>query len=133
MLKLFLPLTIFVQSLKVLEKRSVKIFKYIDTANNGQEGLQKYNNFYKENNFYYDIVISDLSMPILNGSELCKILLQENPKQFIIILSAHTESEEYLSLKELNINRFIQKPIKKEALLEMLVDIVKELKKQNDI
>ncbi len=112
------------QTIKMLKK----IFQNIDSANNGKEGLLKYNNFNENNNSFYDIVITDLSMPIMNGVELSKEILNKNSSQKLIILSAHTESKEFISLRNLRNYKFIQKPIEQEALLDTLLGTIKELK-----
>ncbi|QKJ23544.1 response regulator [Poseidonibacter lekithochrous] len=112
------------QTIKMLKK----VFPNIDTANNGKEAIEIYESFTLKNNSFYDIVISDLSMPILNGSDLCKMILEKNPSQSIIILSAHTESEEFLELEKLSIKGFVQKPIDQTALLTKLISVIKELK-----
>ena len=105
-----------------------KIFPNITSVNNGQEAIDKYNTFKNQNDKFHDIVMTDLSMPVLNGNELCKLILERNPLQQIVILSAHTESDEFVELKKLNISNFIQKPINQDELLSTLIEVIKELK-----
>lgn len=53
------------------------------TAKNGKEALALYN----DNEF--DLVITDIQMPIMNGLELIEAIKSQNPGQPIIILSCH--------------------------------------------
>lgn len=74
---------------------------------------------------YYDVVISDVRMPGLNGFELCKELLKmDNNKLRIFFMSAY---EAYMhDLKEqfpdLDDKHFIDKPISIDKLAEMISD-----------
>lgn len=112
------------QVIKMLEN----IFVNIDTANDGCLGLEKYKNNFQSNNKFYDIVITDLSMPHMNGIELSQEILQINDSQIIVMLTAHSDSKELATLIENNICKYIQKPINKLVFLETFVDILKELK-----
>jgi len=40
----------------------LKLFKTIQTATDGEDGLNKYNEFYDKTNNHYDLVISDIMM-----------------------------------------------------------------------
>lgn len=51
------------------------------SARNGQEGLQKFN----QDNF--DVVISDLDMPLMNGPEMIALIRQSNKEIPIILWS----------------------------------------------
>ena len=87
-----------------------KIFKYVDTASDGKEGLQKYQND------SYDIVISDILMPHMNGLEMSKEIKKLNDEQEIIIVSAYSEAEYFYKAIEIGINAYIIKPINYEQL-----------------
>ena len=45
---------------------------FIDSANNGQEAVQKVNNAFAEKKFSYGLIFMDLSMPILDGFQATK-------------------------------------------------------------
>ena len=45
-------------------------FDAFDIATNGEDGLQKYKQFYEEHHTFYDIVITDINMPKMNGIEM---------------------------------------------------------------
>ena len=98
-------------------------FKTIDTAQDGQDGLDKYLQYNKNNDEYYDIVITDINMPRLNRIEMSKVMLSMNPDQEIIITSAHNEIEFLSNAIELGINGFITKPIKNEQLTKVVYKV----------
>lgn len=96
------------------------LFKSVDTAYNGQEGLDKYINHQNANGSPYDLVITDINMPIMNGIDLCKKILKQNHDQPIIIVSAHNESTYLYEAIEMGISSFITKPISSEHLMQAL-------------
>ncbi len=86
-------------------------FKHIDTAVDGEQGFQKYKDYYEVNKHYYDIVITDIRMPNMNGIEMIEVIHELNDRQAIVVTSAHDESEYLLKLITLEISHFITKPI----------------------
>lgn len=96
-------------------------FKTVASASNGEEGFKCYNEFYKKTLNYYDIVLSDIQMPRLNGIELTEKIYAINPFQTVVILSAHDDSKYLLPLINLGIEQFIKKPINYDDLLDSLL------------
>ena len=92
------------------------IFKFVKVASDGKEALE----FYKEDVF--DIVISDIKMPIMDGVDLTKEIKKINFNQPVIITSAYNDSEYLLEFINLNVNQFVMKPIKLENLLNSIYD-----------
>ena len=90
------------------------LFSSVTIVNNGLEALTKY----KQEPF--DIVISDIRMPVMDGLELTSKIKEINPFQNIIIISAYNDSDDLLRFINLNIRQFIQKPIDMENMLETL-------------
>lgn len=106
-------------------------FKTVDSASDGREALQIYLDAYRteENASGYDLVISDIRMPIMDGIELTKAIYKQNEHQPIIILSAHTETEYLLELINIGVAQFVTKPLQHSTLLEALNDVCGKLKK----
>ena len=102
-----------------------ELFKKVDVAQNGAEALEIYNNYYKENNKYHDIVISDINMPVMGGIELSKNIKQINNSQVILIISAYNESNILQDLINIGVNYFINKPVKFDELINILDQINK--------
>lgn len=87
-----------------------KFFNHIDNAYNGQEGLELF-----ERNTY-DIVISDLLMPFMNGSEMIQIMRSKRPELFYAVLTG-TDME---TNETLTCNIKIAKPMSIEQMLVMI-------------
>ena len=108
------------------------LFKTVVVASNGIEALKCYREYTQENKIAFDIVVSDIVMPYMNGVDLCEIIRQENAAQQIIILSAYTDSEYLLRLINLGIAQFINKPIQHEELLEVLYTVSEKIDRKEE-
>jgi len=103
------------------------LFKKVDGAYDGKEAIE----LYKKNS--YDLVLSDISMPNINGVELSKMIREQNPTQPIIILSAHKDAEYLHQLINIGVRRFIQKPVSLENLLNEFYTVCSQLNSESDI
>ena len=101
-------------------------FNIVNTAKNGQEGLEKYKNYHIKNNKYHDIIITDLNMPKMDGITMIEEIAQINPSQKIIVISAHDDSEKLIKLIDLGISAFILKPIENQKLINAIYKVSKE-------
>ena len=72
-------------------------------------------------------MIVDLKMPKLNGIDLAKRVREEDSRTQIIILTAYTEPEYMIEAIELNIARYLVKPISKATLLPAIDKCVSAL------
>ena len=87
-----------------------RFFNNVDEAKDGIDGLEKFN----QRN--YDLIITDVTMPKMNGIEMMEKIKEINPNQKVLILSAHQDKEDVLSainsmadgflIKPFNLNRF---------------------------
>lgn len=102
-------------------------FLTVQCASNGKEALERYEAYHQMHHQYFDLVISDIQMPVMNGVELTEALLQTNEEQKIIILSAHTDSEYLLDLINLGIAQFIKKPVDDALLFEVLDHVTQKM------
>src|SRR5688500_13603123 len=70
----------------------------------------------------YDLMISDIRMPRMNGFELARKFREIKPRIRVILMTAFeiNNSEFELVLPHTKIDGFIQKPIKTEKLAEMI-------------
>ena len=100
-----------------------RFFKKIVTADDGVEGLK----YYKKEHF--DIVITDLSMPNMNGIEMLEEIKKINFDQIFLITSAHSESEYMMKAIKIGIDGYILKPFDYEQLNNELFKIVEKIDK----
>ena len=98
-------------------------FKDVVIANDGKEAIENYNN--KK----IDILILDYVMPNLNGYETAKIVRKKDKKIPILITSAYTDKEKLLNAIELNLIKYIEKPILYNDLIKVFENIIKYIEK----
>ena len=111
---------LYVEDDAVLLKSTKKVldnyFNKVDVAINGKNGLQMYDEYNKKNNYYYDLIITDINMPLMNGIDMSKEILDKNQMQSIIIITAYDEVEKLREAIDIGISGFIAKPIKLDKL-----------------
>ena len=96
-------------------------FQDIDIAVDGQDGLDKFNAK------HYDIVITDINMPKLNGIEMFKAIRDIDNDIPVLILSARNEVSLFLDTIMLGVNGYLMKPLDRKQFLEQLLKVTKEL------
>lgn len=79
----------------------------------------------------YDLVITDINMPYMNGIELSKEVLKLDSSQQILIISAYNDSDKLELLIQLGIKYYVQKPVSTEKFFEVLEKIAKEIHEKN--
>ncbi|WP_409371814.1 hybrid sensor histidine kinase/response regulator transcription factor [Saccharicrinis fermentans] len=83
------------------------------SANNGQDALDKLEEILP------DLIISDISMPVLDGLSFCKKIKENEITSGIpfILLTAKTDSSTRIGSYQLGIDDYIEKPFSKNVLL----------------
>lgn len=102
------------------------IFKEVFTANDGVEGLESY----KTNN--PDIIITDLTMPKMDGHNLIKNIKAIDSNAQIVIISAYSDSHNLLEAIHMGVSDFIPKPIDLNLFQNALFKIANQLTKNNN-
>ncbi len=97
------------------------LFDSVTVANDGVEALK----IYKKEPF--DVIITDVKMPNMDGVELTKKIKEINPDQCIIIISAYNNTEYLIEFLNLNIKQFMQKPIETNNMLQTLYSVAKNI------
>lgn len=100
-------------------------FKDVFVANDGNEALEIYQNH------KIDVIMLDYVMPNLDGYQTAKIIRELNKKIPIIIVSAYTDKEKLLNAIELNLIKYIEKPILHDDLVNVLNSVITSLKDNN--
>jgi DNA-binding response OmpR family regulator len=102
-------------------------FLSLDSAENGFEALEKYKAFYAANSKTYDLVISDIEMPRMNGIDLTAEIYSIREDQPIIVLSAHQDAKYLLALINFGVAQFITKPVEQDQMLQTLYNVCKKI------
>ena len=100
----------------------------VETAENGRVGIKRYQ-MRQGAGETFDVVITDLIMPDMEGIETITALRKQNPKVKVIAISGggKNRSEDYLSLAlKLGAQRTFSKPVDRDALLEAVKDLISE-------
>ena len=108
-------------------------FEHIDISFDGAEGLKQYQHFYDESHHHYDLVITDLYMPNLNGIEMIQEMLKINKEQQFIVVSADNEPRDLITLINLGISNFLLKPISMKVFKTTVERVVDSAMKQQQI
>jgi YesN/AraC family two-component response regulator len=82
------------------------IFDDVTVAVDGKDGLDKF----VQNSSTYDLVITDINMPLMNGIDMIKQLRKIDTQVTIFILSAYDDNE-YQINEDMNVKAKLNKPI----------------------
>ncbi len=98
-----------------------KFFKSVDSAEDGLQGFKKYMSN------HYDIVLTDIQMPKMDGLELLKEIKRMHPDRQGIILSAFDHKEYLLKAIEVRVDHYITKPIDVNLMAATLLSSIETL------
>jgi YesN/AraC family two-component response regulator len=118
---------LYVEDNEALRESTLKVlhnfFQHVDAAFHGREGVDKYKTFLHMHDKPYDLVISDINMPHLNGIEMSEKILEIEPHQSIIFITAHNEIEYLHKAIKLGISSFLLKPLNLQDLASVLYKV----------
>lgn len=77
-----------------------------------------------------DIVICDVLMPVMDGLSLAKNVKKISPKTPIVVISAYSDKDKLLKAIDVNVNKYLIKPIIPEELLKTVKELVKNVNKE---
>lgn len=103
-----------------------RLCKEVYEASDGKEAL----GVWKEHR--PDIIITDINMPRLNGLDMARFIRTEDKETQIIIATAHTDTEYLMHAVELQLVKYLVKPITKEKLigaLEQSIELIEDKSK----
>ncbi len=90
-------------------------FDRVDTASNGEEGLEKF----KTNS--YDVVVTDVRMPIMDGLEMAGHIKKISTDIPVIVVTAYNETDYFMRAIEIGIDRYVRKPVDTNELIDAIV------------
>jgi len=101
-------------------------FNNIDIAEDGLDGLEKFKKS------HYDIVISDINMPRMNGIEMLTHIRDLDRDVIILVISAHNNVSYFTDTIKLDIQGYILKPTNITQLTDALKQGVKKIAIKED-
>lgn len=104
-----------------------RMFNELYEAKDGEEGYELYKKYHP------DIILTDINMPKLDGISLAKKIRKEDKTTKIIVSTAYSDKEYLLEAIELNLEKYIIKPLNSRNLLPALTKAVEGLEEQKDI
>ena len=96
-------------------------FNNITTAVDGLDALKKFDND------SFDLVLSDINMPNLDGLDMVKLLREKNQDIPILMLSAYNDVEFFLSAIELDVDGYLLKPLSVEKFTKTLLKVIRKI------
>ncbi len=116
---------LYVEDDASIRKSSIDLFEnffaQITTAIDGLEALE----IYKKGNF--DLIITDISMPRMDGIEFLGHVRQDHPRIPLVIYSAWNNAASMASCIALNIDAYLLKPIQTKSIMQVLEKIATKL------
>ncbi len=97
------------------------LFASVVCADDGEIGLEKF----QENKF--DLVLTDIQMPRMNGIEMIEAIRRIQPEQEIIILTAFSESIYFMDAIRLDVSGYLIKPVDFESINQTLSRITQKI------
>jgi two-component system alkaline phosphatase synthesis response regulator PhoP len=95
----------------------------VTTASDGVTGLLE---FGRET---FDIVITDIRMPNMDGIEMCNEIKKQNTITPIVFLTAVTDDYKILHAMRTGASQFVDKPIKLDVLTDIINGLIENKKK----
>ena len=98
-----------------------KYFDKIEIADNGKEGLNK------AIDNHYDIIITDIVMPKIDGIKMIEKIKETNSKTKFIVVTAYSNKEFLIQLIELGIHAYLIKPVTFKQIANSIKKVTNEI------
>ncbi|MBS1190800.1 MAG: putative domain HDIG-containing protein [Rhodocyclaceae bacterium] len=99
----------------------------LDVAEDGEEGAQKF--VAGE----YDVVVTDIKMPRLDGLEMIERIKATGRSVPIIVVTAYSDRDFLLRAIELGVDRYVTKPVDPDLLVHAIQEATRERARQRDL
>jgi len=98
-----------------------RYFREVHVANDGKEALALYKDV------KVDVLLLDIDMPYLDGLSFAKIVRENNKEIPIVMITAFTDTDKLLKATELNLSKYLVKPVEPKAFKEVLEKVAELL------
>lgn len=105
------------ETTKIIER----IFEKVDVASDGVEGFNAFTSA------HYDLIITDIEMPQVDGIEMSRNIRAINKDTPIVVVSAYSNTDYFMDAIAIGIDYYILKPIKMPRLIDTLFAAVKRV------
>ena len=109
------------ENLYLLERMLEKIGYEVEIAEDGKQALEK---LYSDN---FQMVISDILMPVMDGFQLCKTVKSDKrfaDLLFIFYTATYVEEKDEEFALSLGADKFLRKPLKPEKFIETIKALI---------
>ncbi len=86
----------------------------IDEAVNGQEGVQKFQALKP------DVVILDITMPVVDGVEALKMIKALDPESKVVMVTAAGQKNKMIECIKAGANEFLTKPFEQQEIVDVI-------------
>jgi response regulator RpfG family c-di-GMP phosphodiesterase len=94
-----------------------KVFKDVIECVDGKDGISNYELYTRDMDMQFDVIITDINMPHINGLEMVKKIREHNQDIPVIMTTAHGESNYLMEAIKLNVSGYTLKPVDTKELL----------------
>lgn len=108
----------------VLQTIYVRANFLVTTAENGKAAVRLME---KD---HYDLVVSDLQMPEIDGASLYRFMQQYYPQTCVILMGADLKDERYASLMETKGVHWLSKPFRRAEVLKLSQELLENVRKE---
>jgi two-component system cell cycle sensor histidine kinase/response regulator CckA len=111
------------ENIREITRATLEKFGYkVRTATDGTDALA----LYAQNGDEIALVLTDMAMPLMDGTATIRVLRKLNPNLKIIAASGLMNTEQTAELQTLNVNAFLSKPFTAEKLLTTLAEVLQK-------
>ena len=124
---------LYVEDNKAIKENTIVSLSLLNatiiSANNGKDGLS----LFIEQNSKIDIIITDISMPVMNGLEMIEEIKEIRKDIPILITTAHQEIPFLKKAIELGVTSYILKPIRVSNVISSIIKAMEPILLKNQL
>ena len=114
------------QARQISTKIFKRFFNSVDDCENGLDGFLKFQKMFTQNE-KYDLIISDINMPKMDGLEMLEKIREIDENIPVIFVTARNESNILLKAIELNVVNYLIKPMGVDEVSSVILKTCEKL------